>query len=137
MEIASEREGFQRSLRNLEDRDVILVDTPGNSGHDDHLLRKMKDMMATDAPVQTDLLLSLASSPDNLLDAAERFGVFSYDHIILTKLDECVRFGTAYEAIDRIGKPVLYVTTGQNVPQDIEDVTPGKLAEWVMEKNLH
>lgn len=137
MEIASEKEGFQRSLRKFGDRDVILVDTPGNSGHNDNFLRKMKDLMATDIPVQTDLLLSLASGSENILDAAERFGIFDFDHIILTKFDECVRFGNACEAINRIGKPVLYVTTGQNVPQDIEDVTPGKLAEWVMENNLH
>jgi flagellar biosynthesis protein FlhF len=137
MEIVSEREGFSRSLRNFEDRDVILVDTPGNNGHDDQYLRKLKDMMAIEVPVQTDLLLSLASNPDSLLDAAERFGTFDYDHIILTKLDECVRFGTAYEVIDRIGKPVSYVTTGQNVPQDIEEATPEKLTKLVMENDLH
>ena len=137
MEIASEREGFSRSLRKFADRDLILVDTPGNNGRDDQYLRKMKDMLATEVPVQTDLLLSLASNPDSLLDAAERFGTFNYDHIILTKLDECVRFGTAYEAIDHIGKPVLYVTTGQNVPRDIEEATPEKLTKLVMEKDLH
>jgi len=42
-----------------------------------------------------------------------------------------------YNVVEKTGKPVLYITNGQNVPQDIQQMTPGKLAEMLVKRMLH
>jgi flagellar biosynthesis GTPase FlhF len=42
------------------------------------------------------------------------------------------RFGILYDVIKKAGKPVTYLTCGQNVPQDIEEVTPSGIANLIM-----
>ena len=130
--MAPEKELFSRSVRQFSDKDVILVDTPGRSRKDQDALTKLKDTLGSEAEMETSLLLSLSSSRDHLLDAAVRYEALHYRNIIFTKTDECTRFGFIYDVLDQVEKPVLYVTTGQNVPQDIEASTPDKLAEWIL-----
>ena len=82
--------------------------------------------------MRKDLLLSLTSSRENLLETAARFGVCNYERVIFTKLDECPRPGFIYDVAAHIGKPVSYVTNGQNVPGDIQTMTPEKLARLIL-----
>jgi len=130
--VASEKERFSRSVQQFSDKDVVLVDTPGRSRKDQDALTKLKDTLGSEAEMETSLLLSLSSSREHLLDAAVRYEVLDYRNIIFTKTDECTRFGFIYDVLDQVKKPVLYVTTGQNVPQDIEVSTPERLAEWIL-----
>jgi flagellar biosynthesis protein FlhF len=92
----------------------------------------MEALLAVDAPVHKELLLSLTSSKEHLLATAARFDVMAYDRVIFTKLDECDRPGLLYDVAVQLGKPVSYVTTGQNVPRDIETMSPQKVARLVL-----
>ena len=135
IDIASEKETFLRSLKNFADKDLILVDTPGRNHHDDRCLTALKSIF--DADVETVLLLSPFSSKEYLLQAADRFRIFNYDRIILTKMDECSHFGPMVDVLDEIGKPVSYITTGQNVPKDIEKSSPERLAKLMLQNRLN
>lgn len=135
--VASDKDVFKKSLDRFAGKDIILVDTPGRSCRDENYLTRLKDILTAGVPLEANLLLSIASSPENSMDAAARFGIFDYDHIIFTKLDECTRHGLIYDLVSQIGKPVSYVTNGQNVPQDIEKVSPVKLTKLVMGEHLH
>ncbi|MDQ5988357.1 MAG: Flagellar biosynthesis protein FlhF [Syntrophus sp. SKADARSKE-3] len=138
LHVASDRESFQRALGLYSGKDVVLVDTPGRSHHDRGSLDRLNHIVHAGAPVECNLLLSLTSSGDNLLDAEDMYRqVFDYDHLIFTKTDECNRFGLIFNVVERTGKPVLYITNGQNVPQDIQKMTPGKLAEILVKNILH
>jgi flagellar biosynthesis protein FlhF len=137
LEVASEKEKFKKSLERFTGKDVILVDTAGKGRSDENYLKRLKDILDVGSPVEANLLLSLASSRENSMDAVSRFGMFDCDQIILTKLDECTRPGFIYDLIGQIGKPVSYVTNGQNVPQDIEKFSPGKLTKLVMGERAH
>jgi len=72
-----------------------------------------------------------------MLDSAERFGIMDYGSIIFTKIDECTRFGPIYDVVDQVGKPVSYLTNGQNVPQDIEVAEPDKIARLIVRNRLN
>lgn len=133
--VAPERESFLRSLESLSEKEVILVDTPGRNHNDDCGLNQLKSVL--DPQVETVLLLSPASSREHLLETANRFNLFGYDRIILTKVDECRHFGSMYEVLDEIGKPVSHVTTGQNVPRDIEKASPERLARLILQNSLN
>jgi flagellar biosynthesis protein FlhF len=72
-----------------------------------------------------------------MMDVALRYNIFNYDRVILTKADECISVGFLWEVLDRIGKPVSYITNGQNVPYDIEEANPQKIAKMIMGKALN
>jgi flagellar biosynthesis protein FlhF len=137
LEVASEKEEFAKALRTFQDRDIILVDTPGRSVGDEEHLRRLRDFLRPDVPVETNLLISLTASPENMIETASRFDRVGYDAMIFTKLDESNSYGLIYNVIDQIGKPVHYVTNGQKVPQDIDRLDPAKLARMVVRNSLH
>ncbi len=132
LEIAADKETFRQALNRFSNKDVILVDTPGRSRNDTAYLSRLKDVLTGDWELESNLLLSPASSRENLFDVLSRFGMFDCNRIIFTKLDECTRYGILYDVNERAKKPVSYFTTGQNVPHDIEQASPAKLAELIM-----
>lgn len=135
LEIASEKDSFVRSVANFAQKDMILVDTPGRSYKDDECLRTLKKIL--DPSVETLLLISPVSNNNYLRQTADRFSAFNYDRIILTKVDECSHFGSMYDVLDEIGKPVSYMTTGQNVPKDIEKATPARIAKLILQNRFN
>ena len=138
LEVAPDRESFRKSLSRFSNKEVVLVDTPGRNHLDRESLDRLKDTFKGEGPVEINLLLSLTSSGENLAETAETYRqVFDFDHLIFTKTDECDRLGLMYDVVEKTSKPVLYITNGQNVPQDIRKMTPGKLAEMLVKRMLH
>jgi flagellar biosynthesis protein FlhF len=132
IKVVSEKEEFRKALNLFSDKDLVLVDTPGKSRSDTGYTEKLRDFLNVGVPVETNLLLSVTTSRENMLDTSSRFGVVNYDNIIFTKLDEATGFGSMYDVIDHVGKPVSYLTNGQNVPSDIEEANPHRIAKLIM-----
>jgi len=132
LEIATEKESYRKALAKFSDKDCILVDTPGRSHLDSRHLKKIAEILAADTPARAHLLLSLTSSTRNLLEAADRYSTINYDSIIFTKLDETRSFGAMFDVVAQSEKPVSYLTTGQNVPKDIERANPDRIAKLIV-----
>lgn len=126
MERASSREGFAKALQSFADKDIILVDTPGRARPDDGYLHQLEQTLPGRA-IETSLLINATGSEDYLEQIISGYMRFRVDNMIVTKIDESRRFGMLYEVLSRTRKPVTYWTCGQNVPQDIEEVTPASL----------
>lgn len=133
--VVSEKEEFQEALSRFSDKDIVMVDTPGKSRKDRGYIEKLRDFLSVGIAVETSLLLSLTASRENMLEAASRFDAVNYDNIIFTKVDEATGLGSMYDVIDQVGKPVSYLTVGQNVPNDIEDANPGRIARLIMHQS--
>ncbi len=137
LRVAGDGEGFRESLRSFEDRDVILVDTPGRNPEDTEYLNELKRQFGGSPDLEVSLLLTPAMNREGLQVTADRFRLLDYDSLILTKLDECQRFGVVFDILEQAERPVRYVTCGQNVPQDIKEVTPGSLASLILGQSIH
>lgn len=135
--VAGDGESFRESLRSFADRDVILVDTPGRNPEDREYLGELKRQFDGSPDLEVNLLLTPAMNREGLQVTADRFRLLDYDSLILTKLDECQRFGVVFDILEQAGRPVRYVTCGQNVPQDIKEVTPGSLASLILGHSIH
>ena len=61
-----------------------------------------------------------------------RSGSMPLDSIIFTKLDESSSYGSIFNHAIRFKKPVSYLTTGQNVPEDIELATKERLVDLLL-----
>jgi len=121
-------------VASLNDCDVILIDTAGRSQHDSGRLEELCSLLEAAKPHETHLVLSGATSEAVLMRSAERFGVAKPNRVILTKLDETVNFGVLINAAWKIGASLSYVTTGQEVPEHIEQGRPDRLARLVLEE---
>ncbi|HSD95428.1 MAG TPA: flagellar biosynthesis protein FlhF [Syntrophales bacterium] len=137
IEVVSDKTAFRRALAKLSDRDLVLVDTPGKSFVETGYIERLRDLFQIENPMETNLLLPLTSSQDNLAENLARFKPVGYQSIIFTKLDESRHFGMIYNVIDQERKPVSWVTNGQKVPQDIEKIDAGRLAKIIMTQTLH
>lgn len=133
MERASTRETFEKALRNLADKDIILVDTPGRARPDDGYLNQLERTIPNQG-IETNLLINATGSEDHLENIVSGYSRFRIDHLIVTKIDESRRFGMLYDIISKTRKPVVYLTCGQNVPQDIEEVTPSRMANLMLSR---
>jgi len=129
-----------RAMEQLSACDVVLIDTAGRSPSDAQRLGELREMVAAARPHQTHLVLSSAAGVSAMTRAAERFAPIRPDHVIFTKLDEAVSFGvlveTARKVTASLGCKLSYLTTGQEVPDDIEPSRPERLARLVLEGTL-
>ena len=112
--------------------DAVLIDTAGRSPRACDKLDELAQILESARPHETHLVLSSTASQKVLLDTAERFACIATDRIIFTKLDEAVSCGVLLNVARRVGKRVSYVTTGQEVPHQIEAGSSDRLASLVM-----
>lgn len=119
MLVAYEPQEMPDLIKKLKKKDLIFIDTVGRSQKNSDELKKMKLFFENIKVDETYLALSLTSSSKNLYDAAERYNLFNYDSFIFTKIDEAVTHGNLINLSVRFQKPVIYLTNGQIIPDDI------------------
>ena len=78
------------------------------------------------------LVLSMTSKVEDMLDIIEKFSEMCEFRLILTKLDETSSYGSILNICYKTGIKVDYLTTGQNVPDDIERMAPEKIAKALL-----
>jgi flagellar biosynthesis protein FlhF len=64
--------------------------------------------------------------------AVQRFSEVRVDKIIFTKLDEAAHVGVLLNVVRKVNKSLSYVTTGQDVPDDIEECRGKRLAQMIL-----
>lgn len=134
MERASTKESFGKALKTFADRDIILVDTPGRARPDDGYIHQLEQALPDHHSIEKNLLINATGSEDYVESILSGYSHLGIDNLIVTKIDESRRCGMLFEMITKAKKPVRYVTCGQNVPQDIEEVTPALMANLMLRR---
>ncbi len=116
--------------------DVLLIDTAGRSQRDGEKLGELRAYLDAADPDEVHLVLASNARHDVMLEAAERFAAIGTDRIIFTKLDEAVSFGVLLNVARKVNKRLSFVTTGQEVPRDIEPGCSKRLARLIMGESL-
>jgi flagellar biosynthesis protein FlhF len=138
MKVVTTPREMRRALDELAGLDLVLIDTAGRSPRDELKIQELKSLLA-EAPVdEVHLVLSLAASPKSLQATAEKFAPAGTTSMILTKLDEAIGMGSLLSVSRRIPLPISYLTTGQDVPDDIEHAAARRMARLILgEETLH
>ena len=132
LEVVMSPSDMEAACARLGDRDVILIDTAGRSQRDSERLEELRGFVDAGDPHEVHLVLSSTASEKVLLREVEAFAAIRTDKIVLTKLDEAVSFGMLLNVVRRVRKPISFVTTGQEVPDQIEVGRSNRLADLVM-----
>lgn len=116
-------EELNQGIEQLEDYDVILVDTAGFSHKNQSQKEDIKNLIQSvdlryDSEVY--LVLSATTKYKDLMEIADVYKEISEYKIIFTKLDETTTYGNILNIKLYSQAEVSYITNGQNVPDDIE-----------------
>lgn len=133
LEVVIEPEEMQDALHRLEACDVILIDSAGRSRRDHERLGQLQAFLDAAGPDETHLVLSTTSGERTMLRDADAFASLGADRVVLTKLDETDGFGVILNVIRRLGTRISFVTTGQEVPDDIEQGGAGRIARMLLQ----
>ncbi len=116
-------------LKELAGLDLVLVDTAGKSPRDRSALASLSQALAKLTHIEVHLTVPAGSSAEQLDELHRRFASLRPRRLLFTKIDECGRTPELTEAPARLGLPVTWVATGQEVPEDLERVTVERLTE--------
>lgn len=132
MKVVTGPRDMPRVLSEMADLDLVLVDTAGRSPADELQLQELKNLLVEGPVDEVHLVLSLAASTRSLINTARQFAAVRTNSMILTKLDESPGLGQLLAALPDLPFPISYLTTGQNVPDDIEPAVAPRLARLVL-----
>jgi flagellar biosynthesis protein FlhF len=120
MEVVQTPEEMQPALQRLEQADLVLIDTAGRSPRSDARIEQLRAMLRAAQPDETHLVLSATSSRDTIQNILDGFSAVRPTAAILSKLDESTQLASVLAAFEGRNLPISYITTGQQVPDDIE-----------------
>jgi len=132
MRVASTPQEMHAAIKAESEAELVLVDTPGRSQHDAQRLEELRGFIEAADPDERHLVLSSAAAEAVLDRAAERFAALDPDRLLITKLDEAVLLGPVLNIAARLGIPLGFVTTGQEVPDHLERANADRLARLVL-----
>lgn len=135
LEVAMAPGELRSAVQRLADRDLILIDTAGRSQTDRIQLSALKCFLNEAKPHEVHLVLAGNCSQDVLLDTIERYRDLKPNRVIFTKLDEAIGFGVILTCLGKAEARLSYLTTGQNVPDDIEVGRGRRVAELIVHAN--
>lgn len=125
-------EEIEKALEEFSNRDLVLVDTAGRSQKNAARIDDLKDVLAATRPDETHLVVSMTTQPETVVDVAERFAPCGYDRLVVTKLDEAIKLGVVLDVLSRVQTELSFVSTGQEIPRDIEVADSARLASLIL-----
>ncbi|MCM3214729.1 flagellar biosynthesis protein FlhF [Niallia taxi] len=133
IEVCYNLEDFDKATKSLADCDIILVDTAGRNFRNQQYVQDLKEVVDYNSDMETLLVLSLTAKQTDMEEIYQQFSSIHIDQFIFTKLDETSTYGAMVNLVVKYQKGVAYVTTGQNVPDDIMPADPRKIAKRMIE----
>jgi len=101
-------------------KDVVLLDTAGRMQTNINLMDEMKKIKRVAKPTMVIYVGDSLAGNDAIIQAQKFDEAVGIDGVILTKIDADAKGGAALSIAYTIGKPILFVGTGQEYP----DLTP-------------
>ena len=132
MKVVTSSQEMRRALDELEGMDLILIDTAGRSPRDELKIQELKQMLGEADIDEVHLVMSLTSSVRSIRMTCEQFAPINPSALILTKLDEAAGMGSLLSVAREVELPVSYLTTGQDVPEDIEPADQSRMSRLVL-----
>lgn len=131
--VAFSADELDSQLKKFADKDVVFIDSPGRSPYDTDGLRQIHHLFSgLQAQVCTLLVFPANIRKEDAEALFDSYRTLSPSALIISKTDEASRCDgiTTMLAVSQL--PVLYLTDGQRVPEDLHVASPGIVASLVM-----
>jgi flagellar biosynthesis protein FlhF len=124
-ELASQLDAFR-------EKDVVFIDTPGRSQFDSLGIKSISECLGEVSGLCTLLVVPASVRKEDAEVIVSSYGSLKPSALIISKTDEATRCDGLTSLFDLTGMPVVYLTDGQRVPEDIHVASPGVVASLVM-----
>ncbi len=109
-------------------KDVVLIDTAGRMQTNVNLMDEMKKIKRVAQPDMV-IFVGDALTGNDAVEQAQKFDeAIGIDGVVLSKIDADAKGGGALSIGHAVGKPVLFVGTGEGY-DDLEEFKPGWMTE--------
>jgi len=132
LRVVGNTEDLKEAVAQMSDCDFILIDTAGRSPNDALKLNELRGLLDSIKPDEVHLVISSTASQACVELAITKFSDVRVDKIIFTKIDEAAHVGTVLNVVRKVNKQLSYITTGQDVPDDIEVGRGRRLAQLIL-----
>lgn len=125
--------------------EFILIDTSGSSPTNHDFLQRQKEFflgITAQHDIETHLVIPATTRLQDAKLLFDRFELFNYSKIVISKIDESYSFAPIIEMADAWHKPLSLLTNGQDVAKDWIDaermvVADALLKKWLDEVDLN
>lgn len=124
IEVAYSKEDLIRAKEKFKHYDVVFIDSAGRNYRKDEYIEQIKEYVNCEEEDEVYCVLSLTSKQKDLEDIYTRFSQLDIKKVIFTKVDETTQFGPIFNLWNKHKFQISYLTHGQSVPDDIQDVSP-------------
>ncbi|MGL5868046.1 flagellar biosynthesis protein FlhF [Clostridium chrysemydis] len=122
---------MEEAIEEMKDLDVVLIDSTGRSSKNVMQISELRALIDKTNADNINLVISATTKNKDIKAIVDGYNTLSYDKIIVTKLDETSSYGSIYNISKRANKPIRFLTIGQNVPDDIKDVSKESLEKII------
>jgi signal recognition particle subunit SRP54 len=112
-------------------RNVVIVDTAGRLQIDGELMHELRQVRDAVKPRDTLLVVDAMTGQEAVNVASSFDDAVGLDGIVLTKIDGDARGGAALSVKEVVGKPILFVGTGETL-EDFEPFHPDRMASRIL-----
>ncbi len=124
---------LRECIGELSSLDIVLVDTGGRSQYNEVKLKELASFFTKLPALKAYITLSANTEERVQYEIIQNFSVVEPSGLIFTKLDETSYFGTLVNVAYRTQIPILCLTTGQRVPEDMVMASYEYLAKIFLE----
>lgn len=121
-----------QAIEEHRNKSLILIDTPGYGFNDWEDTADLARFLASREDVDVHLVLTASMKSADLSRVVDRFEIFRPNKLLFTRLDETETFGPIWNQAARTGKPVSFLTSGQQIPEDLAPATPEQILNLLL-----
>lgn len=123
---------MESAIESMKDCDTILVDTTGRSSKNVMQISELRAFIEKINTKNIHLVISSITKNRDINTILEGYKALEYNYIIVTKLDETTTYGPILNIVNTAKKPLSFITTGQNVPDDIKIPSKDEIVNLIL-----
>ncbi|MDV4149688.1 flagellar biosynthesis protein FlhF [Clostridium sp. AL.422] len=123
---------MEQAIKELHACEVILIDTTGRSSKNTMQISELRAFIQKIDADNISLVISGTTKNKDIETILNGYGEINYENIIITKLDETNSYGCIYNIIKKSKKDIAFISTGQNVPDDIKTPSKEELCKLIL-----
>jgi flagellar biosynthesis protein FlhF len=125
---------LEQAIEEHRNKDLILIDTPGYGSAEMDAAAGLAECLVSQPEIETHLVLPASMKSADLTRAVDRFEIFQPSKLLFTRVDETGTFGPVLFEAARTGKPVSFLSVGQQIPEDLETAAKDRIIDRIFER---
>ena len=121
-----------QALEEQRNKELVFIDTPGRAYADAPEIQELAGYLGNDPDIDVHLVLPASNRASDLAKTVDRYAIFRPSKLLFTRIDETGRHGPLLNESRRTGKPVSFLCSGEQVPEDLEPATAARIADLIL-----